>query len=106
MIGKRLIKELQDLQSSPVPGTSVVADGPLKWIITFEGPAGSPYEGGQFKMSATFPENYPFAMAKFKFETPVYHPNVYKDGDHAGEICDKALGSDDWKPNSMTRNVI
>ncbi len=57
-------------------------------------------------MSATFPENYPFAMAKFKFETPVYHPNVYKDGEHAGEICDKALGSDDWKPNSMTRNVI
>jgi hypothetical protein len=47
------------------------------------GAAGTPYEGGEFKLELTIPATYPYAPPKVRFLTPIYHPNV----DNVGRIC-------------------
>lgn len=42
------------------------------------------YSGLTFKMSISFPPNYPYAAPTIKFDTPCYHPNVDLT---AGAIC-------------------
>ncbi|XP_068625075.1 ubiquitin-conjugating enzyme E2 T-like [Battus philenor] len=49
-------------------------------IVHMQGPKGSPYEKGTFKLSITIPKRYPFEPPLVKFETPVYHPNIDKEG--------------------------
>lgn len=47
------------------------------------GPDRSPYANGTFWFNIKFPKEYPFSPPKIKFTTPVYHPNINKNG----EIC-------------------
>ena len=42
------------------------------------------YAGLRFKISISFPSNYPYAAPTIKFDTPCYHPNVDLTG---GAIC-------------------
>lgn len=37
--------------------------------------------GGIFRARMTFPPTYPHQPPKLKFETPIFHPNVYQSGD-------------------------
>jgi len=41
------------------------------------------FGGGFFKALLTFPKEYPILPPKMKFETPIWHPNVYENG----EVC-------------------
>ena len=41
------------------------------------------FEGTEYKMSLSFPNDYPFKPPKVKFETGCFHPNV----DVYGNIC-------------------
>ena len=41
------------------------------------------YEGLTYKLSLSFPSDYPFTAPTVKFDTPCYHPNV----DQYGNIC-------------------
>ena len=72
------------------------------WSIIIEGPTGSFYEGGKFKVYADFSDNYPFKPPNCKFITPIYHPNVKKD---TGEIC-KDVYEAEWEPTKSIRDVI
>lgn len=42
-----------------------------------------PFTGGIFRARMTFPPTYPHQPPKLKFETPIFHPNVYENG----EVC-------------------
>lgn len=42
------------------------------------------YAGLTFRISISFPSNYPYVAPTLKFETPCYHPNVDING---GAIC-------------------
>jgi ubiquitin-conjugating enzyme E2 C len=42
------------------------------------------YAGLTFKISISFPANYPYVAPTIKFDTPCYHPNVDITG---GAIC-------------------
>lgn len=68
-----------------IPGISAFPDGDnlFKWVGTMSGVAGTVYEGLQFKLSISFPSNYPFTAPTIKFDTPCFHPNV----DMQGNIC-------------------
>ncbi|KAL3074878.1 hypothetical protein niasHS_014323 [Heterodera schachtii] len=84
MTQKRLKPELAELNQEPVTGCTAapIDDGRdfYHWKATIKGPAGSPYEGGTFNMDIVFHRDYPITPPIVKFETPVYHFNVGKDG--------------------------
>lgn len=44
------------------------------------GPTDSLYEGGLFTAILSFPEDFPNAPPEMKFETELFHPNIYPDG--------------------------
>ncbi|KAG6820784.1 hypothetical protein H0H93_011549 [Arthromyces matolae] len=77
-VAKRLGNELMTLMMSSSPGISAFpkSDGNLfEWIGTIEGPADTVYAGLAFRISISFPSNYPYVAPTIKFETPCYHPN-------------------------------
>jgi len=92
---KRIMKELKDLGMDPPANCSAgpVGDDMFNWQGTVMGPAGTPYEGGVFFLSVTFPTDYPFKPPKVRFTTPVYHPNINSNG----AICLDIL-KDQWCP--------
>ena len=77
---------------------------PLQWQATIMGPvrrlrndlltqSDSPYSGGVFFLSITFPTDYPFKPPKVSFSTKIYHPNINANG----SICLDIL-RDQWSP--------
>ncbi|OQO02053.1 hypothetical protein B0A48_12526 [Cryoendolithus antarcticus] len=81
---KRLQSELLALMSSPTPGLSAFPTTSLTlWTATLAGPSATPYESLTFKLTLSFPSNYPHAPPEVLFKTPIYHPNV----DMKGRIC-------------------
>lgn len=70
------------------------------WNIIMDGPKDSPYAKGKFKIEITFPDNYPFIQARFKFCTPICHINI--DGEH---ICLASLDSNYKEILSIT-NIL
>ncbi|KAL4964985.1 putative ubiquitin conjugating enzyme (UbcK) [Aspergillus stella-maris] len=103
-VTKRLQSELMQLMMSPSPGISAFpdADGNLmSWIATITGPSETPYEGLTFKLSFSFPNNYPYSPPTVLFKTPIYHPNV----DFSGRICLDIL-RDKWSAVYNVQNVL
>jgi ubiquitin-conjugating enzyme E2 A len=50
------------------------------WHAVIFGPEDTPWEGGTFKLSLTFSEDYPNKAPVVKFESKMFHPNIYADG--------------------------
>lgn len=53
------------------------------WKGTISGSKDTVFEGTDYKLSLSFPSEYPFKAPKVKFETSCFHPNV----DVYGNIC-------------------
>jgi ubiquitin-conjugating enzyme E2 C len=90
------------MMSSP-PGISAFPNGGnlLKWTATVVGPADTPYAGLTFKLSFSFPNNYPYAAPSVVFCTPIYHPNI----DFSGRICLDIL-KDKWSAIYNVQSVL
>lgn len=83
---RRIAKELADLardSQSQIVAESVAGDL-TKLKGSFNGPPGTPYEGGTFDIAIDIPNEYPFRPPTMKFATKVWHPNVSSQtvGDH------------------------
>lgn len=91
---KRLMRDLKAMQSAP-EGISAHPhnDDLMHWKAVIFGPEDSIWEGGIFKLELHFTTEYPMSPPKVKFLTPVFHPNVYKDGN----ICMDIMKSQ-WSP--------
>lgn len=110
----RLSKELKDAMSNPEPDISLsLSPGPggeagadlFTWLAVLDGPAGSPFEGGKYKMQLRVPKDYPMQPPTATFLTPVFHPNV----DTQGRVCLdilKTRWSPAWTLNSVCRAVL
>lgn len=42
-------------------------------LIAFQGPVGSPYEGGVFFLEVNLPREYPFKMPQVQYLTKLYY---------------------------------
>jgi len=100
---RRIVKETQRLLSEPAPGISATpAEDNLRYFnVIIAGPAGSPFEGGIFKLELFLTEEYPMAPPKVRFLTKIYHPNI----DKLGRICLDIL-KDKWSPALQIRTVL
>ncbi|KAF8163075.1 ubiquitin-conjugating enzyme/RWD-like protein [Crassisporium funariophilum] len=104
-VAKRLSNELMTLMMSASPGISAFPkhDGNLfEWVGTIEGPAETIYAGLTFKISISFPSNYPYVAPTIKFDTPCYHPNVDING---GAICLDIL-QDKWSAVYSVQTIL
>ncbi|KAL6927287.1 Ubiquitin-conjugating enzyme E2 4 [Hanseniaspora valbyensis] len=100
---KRLTKELKDLENDPPTYCSAgpIGDDLYHWQASIMGPPDSPFAGGVFFLSITFPPDYPFKPPKVTFDTRIYHPNI----SNTGSICLDILKSQ-WSPALTIAKVL
>ncbi|KAI3381772.1 hypothetical protein SNEBB_009942 [Seison nebaliae] len=100
---KRINKELQDLQRDPPANCSAgpINDDLFRWQGTIMGPPDSPYQGGVFFLTVTFPTDYPFKPPRVMFTTKIYHPNIRDNG----SICLDILKTQ-WTPALTIAKVL
>jgi ubiquitin-conjugating enzyme E2 D/E len=58
----------------------LISDDLFDWIVTLDGPTGTPFAGGKFKVHIDCRKEYPFKRPDITFETKIYSPNVTEDG--------------------------
>ncbi|KAH9981994.1 ubiquitin-conjugating enzyme/RWD-like protein [Russula compacta] len=93
-----LRRQLIELTKHPVEGFSagLVDESNLyEWEIMIIGPVDTLYEGGFFKARLTFPPEFPDLPPKMRFITPMWHPNIYPNGDVCISIL-HAPGNDQY----------
>ncbi|KAG8726959.1 Ubiquitin-conjugating enzyme E2 11 [Ceratobasidium sp. 423] len=105
-VAKRLSNELMSLMMSNSPGISAFPrsdSNMFEWIGTIEGPPSSVYENLTFKITLSFPPEYPYTapIVRFDPETPCYHPNV----DMQGAICLDIL-KDKWSAIYSVHTIL
>lgn len=100
---RQVSKELSELASDPPEGIKVfINDEDITDIqATIEGPAGTPYNSGQFKVKLVLGKDFPSVPPKGYFVTKIFHPNVAKNG----EICVNTLKRD-WKPDLGIKHIL
>ncbi|CAA3008138.1 ubiquitin-conjugating enzyme E2 22-like [Olea europaea subsp. europaea] len=100
---KQLAKELKNLDEAPPEGIIVgVNDDNFSIIYAdIDGPAGTPFENGVFRMKLILSNDFPQSPPRGYFLTKIFHPNISTNG----EICVNALKKD-WNPSLGLRHVI
>lgn len=93
-----------DISKAPIPGVTIELENSevTKWNVIIDGPEGTPFVGGKFRVALDFSDSYPFKYPKINFKTKIYHPNV---NGTTGEICTLALDQV-WVPTLNAKYII
>jgi len=117
MAVKRLLAEYRSLTENPPDGVTagpVDEDNFFEWEALISGPEDTIYEGALFKAHISFPKTYPMQPPKMKFESKMWHPNVYPNGN----VCISILhapgddpmqyesGAERWSPAQSVESVL
>ena len=100
----RLMKELRKLSRSPPEGIKYIpnTDDNIGEIhAEVEGPTGTPFAGGAWRIKLVLSQDFPNSPPKGFFLTRIFHPNIAKNGD----ICVNTLKKD-WKPEMGISHVL
>lgn len=98
-IVRRTQKELAEFKQTSDINENITAE-PIKddlfhWCAIMQGPKGSPYENGIFKLDIQLPSRYPYEAPRIYFQTKIYHPNISP----SGQIClDILKDKSKWSP--------
>ncbi|GJP55362.1 hypothetical protein CLOM_g14330 [Closterium sp. NIES-68] len=100
---REVARELKALQQCALDGIRVtVHDDSIATVhAEIDGPVGTPYEGGVFRMKLLLGRDFPHAAPKGFFLTRIFHPNVAK----SGEICVNVLKKD-WRASLGLKHVL
>ncbi|CAD2212770.1 ubiquitin-conjugating enzyme E2 I [Angomonas deanei] len=75
----------------------------LRWEAGIPGKVGTPWEGGEFRLTLTFTEDYPTKPPKCVFKPVLFHPNIYP----SGTVCLSILNEEkDWRPNITVKQIL
>lgn len=75
----------------------------LEWEAGIPGKAGTPFEGGEFRLQLHFTEDYPTKPPKCVFTPVLFHPNVYP----SGTVCLSILNEEkDWRPSITIKQIL
>ncbi|KAH7099172.1 ubiquitin-conjugating enzyme/RWD-like protein [Auriculariales sp. MPI-PUGE-AT-0066] len=101
---RRVNKEIADCKKDTASRITIelVDESPFHLVGSFDGPEGTPYEGGRYQVDIVVPPTYPFQPVKMKFITKVYHPNV---SSASGAICLDIL-KDAWSPVLTLKSTL
>jgi len=73
------------------------------WECGIPGKEKTLWEGGLFKLSVIFPDEYPTKPPKCKFVPPLFHPNVYP----SGTVCLSILNEEEgWAPAITIKQIL
>jgi len=115
MAEKILMNEYKALAKETWTNISLVNENIFEWSVALIvlNPD-SLYYGGYFKATMNFPQNYPYQPPEFKFERPLWHPNVYPNGrlcisilHQPGEdIMSGEMAGERWSPVQRVESVL
>eukprot|EP00801_Mesodinium_rubrum_P012164 Mrub_12249.p2 GENE.Mrub_12249~~Mrub_12249.p2 ORF type:complete len:153 (+),score=40.29 Mrub_12249:67-459(+) len=75
----------------------------MKWKCSVPGKKGTLWEGGMYKLTMDFNDDYPNKPPKCKFDPVLFHPNIYP----SGTVCLSILNEDeDWKPSISIKQIL
>ncbi|KAF8502993.1 ubiquitin-conjugating enzyme/RWD-like protein [Hysterangium stoloniferum] len=102
-VTRQIMRELTQLRQDPPEGIRICTNEENMLDLTgiIEGPAGTPYEGGYFRIKFNFTEDFPTAPPKCHFITKLFHPNVSS----SGEICVNTLKKD-WQSSFGIAHIL
>jgi ubiquitin-conjugating enzyme E2 S len=100
---RKVLAEIADLATNSLEGIKVVVnDEDLSEVHAWiSGPAGTPYEGGNFRIKLVLGPDFPQSPPKGYFITKIFHPNV----SNTGDICVNTLKKD-WKEDLGIKHVL
>ncbi|KAF5449685.1 hypothetical protein F2P56_030106 [Juglans regia] len=92
---KRLMRDFKRLQQDPPAGISGAPqdNNIMLWNAVIFGPDDTSWDGGTFKLTLQFMEDYPNKPPTVRFVSRMFHPNIYADG----SICLDIL-QNQWSP--------
>ena len=99
----RLLTEIQGIIANPHPHYDVyVSESDISfWKIVMQGPPESVYASGSFLLYLHMDEQYPTFAPKGRFITPIYHPNVNRNGRICHSIFDR-----NWTSDTSCANIL
>lgn len=94
---------MAELAAQPPEGIRVILNEADVTDIqaVIEGPSGTPYASGFFRVKLALGKDFPQGPPKAYFLTKIFHPNVAKNG----EICVNTLKKD-WKPDLGIQHIL
>ncbi|EEC18146.1 ubiquitin-conjugating enzyme E2 S-like [Ixodes scapularis] len=101
---RQVSRELCQLVKEPPEGIRVfVNEQDVSDIeASIEGPQGTPYAGGVFRLRLVLPKDFPASPPRGFFVTKIFHPNVAVP---SGEICVNTLKKD-WRPDLGLQRIL
>jgi ubiquitin-conjugating enzyme E2 A len=103
-VQRRLLREFKKVQQDNAKSYTVSIDPQtmMKWSAVLFGPDGTEWEGGVFRLSVVFPDDYPQTAPDVRFLAPIpFHPNIYANG----KICIDIL-SHNWSSAYELSSVL
>jgi len=100
---RQVMKEMNEISSNSPEGIKVqINDVDVTDIqALIQGPEGTPYAGGVFRVKLVLARDFPHSPPKAFFMTRIFHPNVAPNG----EICVNTLKKD-WKPDLGIKHIL
>ncbi|KAF5383946.1 hypothetical protein D9757_007377 [Collybiopsis confluens] len=102
---RRLMREISELKRSPPEGIRIQDNDDdsnmLDVVGIIQGPEGTPYAGGYFRVKFLFTPEFPASPPKCTLLTKIFHPNVSS----SGEICVNTLKRD-WKSTYGIEHIL
>lgn len=101
---ERLQLELNNIKNESPEGIAITIkdDDLFRWRVFFQGPEGTPYEGGNFSLKLYFPSGYPDYPPLLCFKTKIFHPNV----DSFGIVHLEILLPTNWSPIMSVLDIL
>ncbi|KAH0572342.1 Ubiquitin-conjugating enzyme E2 [Spironucleus salmonicida] len=105
---KRLTVEIAEIHANPIQDISTTPRSDadfLIWDAVILGPDQTVWQNAVLLLEISFKDTeYPFDPPKVRFQTSMYHPNIYKNGD----ICLNTLKKDreGWSPSYSIRSLL